>query len=107
MCRPNSIPEAIYDEEYRYKCCDQKCSRFEMNVGVCSCVHGDGCISGETCLYAAFFHMLTPVAGLALATIFFEVLAACFACSTYQAAKRGEYDHQGGQDRKDVEMDTI
>jgi hypothetical protein len=103
MCRPSSIPKT-YDD--RYKCCDTACSTRDMDNGECACVHGDGCISGETCLYAAFFHMLTPVAGLALATLFFEVLAVCFAVSTHQAARRGEYDHQGGQ-HKDVEMDTI
>jgi len=106
-CRPNSIP-AAYDRFDRFHCCDEECSTQDMVAGNCPCVHGDGCLSGETCLYAAFFHIMTPIAGLALATIFLEVIAVCFAVSTYQASKRGEYDHQGGQqDQKDVEMDTI
>jgi hypothetical protein len=50
---------------------------------------------------------LTPVSGLALATIFFEVLAVCWALATWQSAKRGDYDQGGSNPAKEIPMDNM
>ena len=52
------------------------------------------------------FNILSPVAGLALTTIFFEVIAMCWAIAVWQSAKRGDYD-QGNAKANDIPMDNM
>jgi len=114
ICAPASLTDpAVEDWEADLTCCDPTCSQTALDENACRCNrwgpngNPDKCIYGKYCMYSAFFNILTPVSGLALATIFFEVLAVCWALATWQSAKRGDYDQGGSNPAKEIPMDNM